>query len=208
MLKNRLARLALLSIAAVAIGGIIALIQIQSAHGPTPQAAVKSNGVAGADIGGPFALTDHNGQPFTEKNLAGHPTLIYFGFTFCPSICPTELQKMSAALKLADAGKAEKIMPVFITIDPDRDTVAVMKNYVAQFHPRLIGLTGTQDDINTAARAWRVYAQKVQDETMSEYTMDHSSYIYLQGPDGGLQAIFGTDSTARQIADAINANAK
>ncbi|WP_435640600.1 SCO family protein [Micavibrio aeruginosavorus] len=208
MLKNRLARLALLSIIAVAIGGVIALVQIQSASGPVQQTAVKSNGVAGADIGGPFALTDQNGQPFTEKNLAGHPTLIYFGFTFCPSICPTELQKMSAALKLANADKAEKIMPVFITIDPDRDTVTVMKNYVAQFHPRLIGLTGTQDDINTAARAWRVYAQKVQDETMSEYTMDHSSYIYLQAPDGALQAIFGTDSTAQQIADAINDNVK
>lgn len=208
MLKKRLARLVVLSIIAVAIGGVIAGIQIKNAHGPMAQSAVKSNGVAGADIGGAFSLTDHNGQPFSEKNLAGHPTLIYFGFTFCPSICPTELQKMTAAMKMADAEKSDKIMPVFITIDPERDTVDVMKNYVTQFHPRLIGLTGTQDDINVAARAWRVYAQKVQDETMSEYTMDHSSYIYLQGPDGGLQAIFGTDSTAREIADAINANVK
>lgn len=206
MLKNRIARLVILSVAAIAVGGLVALVQIKGANGPMSQTTVKSNGVAGAAIGGPFSLTDQNGQAFTDKDLAGRYTLIYFGFTFCPSICPTELQKISGALATVPTTKADQIQPVFITIDPERDTVDVMKNYVAQFHPRLIGLTGTQADIDVVTSAWRVYAQRVKDDTMTEYTMDHSSYIYLQGPDGALLDIFGTDKTVADIAAAIERN--
>lgn len=205
MLKQRLARVATLAVLSIALGGVVALAQIKMlSH--TQQASVKSSGVAGADIGGPIRLTDQNGNVFTEKDFDGKFALIYFGFTYCPAICPTELQKMNAALAAIDPAKADQIIPVFITVDPERDTVEVMKNYVIQFHPRLIGLTGNVDDVKEVTKVWRVYAQKVQDETMTDYTMDHSSYIYLHAPDGGLMDIFGTEKTVPDIIASINKN--
>ena len=163
------------------------------------QAPVKNTGMAGVKIGGPFTLTDHAGALRTEKDLAGRYTLIYFGFTYCPAICPTELQKMNQALKRIGT-LAEKVQPVFITIDPARDTQIVMAAYVPQFHPRLLGLTGTQEQIDAVLKAYRVYARRVDDPALSDYTMDHSSYIYLIDPQGLLLEAYGITSTPAEIA--------
>lgn len=141
-------------------------------------------GTGMALVGGPFTLTDQDGRRVSEKEFLGKHMLVVFGFTYCPDICPTELQVMTAALD-AMGPDGEKIQPVFITVDPERDTPDVMKAYVANFSPRLIGLTGTPEEIASAAKAFRVYYAKVPNEASPDsYLMDHSSIIYLMGPDG------------------------
>ena len=154
-------------------------------------------------IGGPFALVNQDGRPVTEKTFAGRHMLVYFGYTYCPDVCPTELQVMSTALEiLGDQSKG--IDPVFITIDPERDTMEQMKTYVGHFHPRLQGLTGSPDQIKAAARAYGVYFARARDTgATTDYLMDHSSIVFLIGPDGGYVTHFrgGTspEDRARQI---------
>lgn len=198
MNKNRIFRSGLILLAGISISILIAYAQISGYKASMEQPS------SGTDIGGPFNLVDQHGKPFTDKNLMGHYSLVYFGFTFCPAICPTELQRINVVLKnLGPAG--EKILPVFITIDPARDTRKVMGAYVAQFNPRLIGLTGTQAQVDQTLKAYKVYARKVQDPNMSDYTMDHSSYLYLIGPDGKIDKFFGPDAKASEIADQVRA---
>jgi protein SCO1/2 len=212
MNKKRILRTVLIIVAALGFSAAIAWFQVNGDQA-SPQRAVTvlsdkpkgtatQNSVAGMSVGGPFTLTDHRGQNFTEANLRGQHSLIYFGFTFCPAICPTELQKMTAALKQAGP-LADKILPVFITVDPDRDTQENMAAYVAQFDDSMVGLTGTQAQIDTVLKAYHIYARKVQDPAMTEYTMDHSSYIYFMDPAGGLIGIYGVNSTPAEIAAAI-----
>jgi cytochrome oxidase Cu insertion factor (SCO1/SenC/PrrC family) len=135
-------------------------------------------------VGGPFTLTDHNGREVTEKTFLGKYMLVFFGFTFCPDVCPTELQVISAALDQMGP-EADAIQPVFITVDPERDTPEVLKAYVGNFGPRLLGLTGTPEQVAAAAKAFRVYYAKVKNSgSAADYMMDHSTIIYLMGPDG------------------------
>lgn len=212
MNKKRILRSALILVAALGFSAAVAWVQVngyRTSQGPAIQVlsdqtntSKPEKAVAGTSVGGPFTLTDHRGNVFTDANLRGQYTLIYFGFTFCPAICPTELQKMTAALKQA-APASDKILPVFITIDPDRDTQDVMAKYVAQFRDNMVGLTGTQAQIDVVLKAYHIYARKVQDPAMTEYTMDHSSYIYFMGPDGDLIGIYGVNSTPSEISSAI-----
>ena len=139
----------------------------------------------------------------TQKDFEDEYRLIYFGFTYCPAICPTELQKISTVLKQL-GNKADQIQPIFISVDPERDTVEVMKNYVELFHPRLIGLTGTIKQVEQAKKSYKIYAAKVQDETMTEYTVDHSSLIYFMNPNNAMVRAFKTDDTAQDIARVID----
>ena len=155
------------------------------------------------NFGGTFTLTNHLGQSVTHQDFDNQYRLIYFGFTYCPAICPTELQRISTILKNIKAEKSDLIQPIFITIDPERDTIEVMKNYVELFHPRLVGLTGTPTQIDVAKKAYKIYAAKVQDETMSDYTMDHSSFIYFIGPDNSLIRIFKLDDKIDDMTDFI-----
>lgn len=157
----------------------------------------------GADIGGSFSLINHNAEPVTEKTYKDNYNLIYFGFTFCPAICPTELQKMMLAYDSLPQNVQSKISPLFISIDPERDTTSVMKDYVALFHPDLIGLTGTQEQIDTVKKNYRIYAAKVKDETMSEYTVDHSSYIYLLDQDDKLLDVYKMTTTADKMINRL-----
>jgi len=159
-------------------------------------------------IGGPFSLVDQTGKPVTDADYRGRFMLVYFGFTFCPDVCPTELQAMTTALDQLgpDAGK---VQPIFVTIDPERDTVAQVAPYVSMFHPRLVGLTGTKEQVADAARAYRVYYSKVpnkDDETY--YTMDHSSFVYLMGPDGKFVEAFSHGTTPDKMAETIRAHLK
>jgi cytochrome oxidase Cu insertion factor (SCO1/SenC/PrrC family) len=161
-------------------------------------------------VGGPFTLTDQDGRRVSEKDFLGKHMLVFFGFTYCPDICPTELQVMTAALD-AMGPEGEKIQPVFITVDPARDTPAVMKAYVGNFSPRLMGLTGTPEEIAAVAKAFRVYYAKVPNEASPDsYLMDHSSIIYLMGPDGSFvkHFPFTTDVTklTAELKDAVAAS--
>ena len=155
-------------------------------------------------IGGPFTLTDHRGKRVTEKDFEGGFTLVYFGYTFCPDICPAELQVISAALDQLGE-RAKNVTPLFITLDPERDDVKQMASYVSNFHERLIGLTGSLEDIRAAAKTYRVYFAKVEDQSSGDYyLLDHSSAVYLMGPKGEYLAHFsygaGVDKMAHGIA--------
>lgn len=158
-------------------------------------------GDAKLDIGGPFELVDHLGNPVTEQNFADHYLLVYFGFTFCPDICPTTLQAVSTALD--DMGtEATAVQPLFVTIDPERDTPEVMADYVSNFHPRMVGLTGSPEQIAKAAKTFRVhFAKQGQDE---DYVMQHSSILFLMDPDGSYLAHLAHDATADDVIRMLN----
>lgn len=139
-------------------------------------------------IGGAFALTDHTGKRVSDKDFLGRYSLVFFGFTHCPDICPSGLQVMTAALEQLGA-KANDVTPVFITLDAARDTPDKLALYLKSFHPRLIGLTGSAEEVAAAAKAYRVYSQKITDEKSPEsYTYDHSAIFYLMGKDGAFIA--------------------
>lgn len=192
-------RLIVLVAAAFLIGGAVAfgLYALNSVSGQQPQVVSGK-----ALIGGPFTLTDHTGKRVTEKDFAGGHTLVYFGYTYCPDICPAELQVMSAALD-ALGDKAEKVTPVFVTIDPERDTVEQMKSYVENFHPRLVGLTGSSEDIKKAAKAYRVFYAKAKSDSATEYLMDHSSIVYLMSPKGEYLTHFSYGTAPDKMAEGI-----
>ena len=163
---------------------------------------VKPTGLATSTgtalIGGPFTLTDQDGRKVTDKDFLGKYMLVFFGYTYCPDLCPTELQVMSAALDSLGA-KADAIQPIFISFDPERDRPEVLKQYVSNFHPRLVGLTGTPEEVAAAAKAYRVYYSKVPNSTAPDtYLMDHSTITYLMDPQGKFLKHFSysTDSTA------------
>lgn len=155
-------------------------------------------------IGGPFSLTGHHGQRVTQAALLDHLTLIYFGYASCPDVCPTELQNIGAAFDLLAAdgpGKMADVQGFLITIDPERDTVPVLADYMANFHPKLTGLTGNPEEIAAAAKAYRVYFSKAETQAGSQsYLMDHSNIIYVMGRDGKFLAHFGFGAAPEQIA--------
>jgi len=159
-----------------------------------------SGGGTASLVGGPFVLQDGNGKQVTDRNFRGKYMLVYFGYTFCPDVCPTTLNEVSEALDHLGA-KADRLQPIFITVDPKRDTPAVVKQYVAAFTPKLLGLTGTPDEIAKVANEYRVYyAEHRTGPGPNDYTMDHSSVLYLMGPDGQFIAPIRTDETGPEIA--------
>jgi cytochrome oxidase Cu insertion factor (SCO1/SenC/PrrC family) len=154
-------------------------------------------------IGGPFTLVDQHGKEVTEKDFAGRFMLVYFGYTFCPDVCPLSLSNMVQAIGLLEPGQADQVVPIFITVDPERDTVAQMAEYAPLFDPRLVALTGSTAQIKQAAKAYRVYFSKVENGSSSDYLMDHSAFIYLMGPDGKYRRHFGHDVSPEAMAEAI-----
>jgi protein SCO1/2 len=162
-----------------------------------------ATGTGTALVGGPFSLTDHTGRKMTDKDFLGKYMLVFFGYTYCPDLCPTELQVMSAALDKLGA-KADDIQPIFITFDPQRDTPEVLKQYVTNFHPRLIGLTGTPEEIAVAAKAYRVYYSKLENSSGPDtYLMDHSTITYLMDKQGKFLKHFSYSTDAAALAQAL-----
>jgi cytochrome oxidase Cu insertion factor (SCO1/SenC/PrrC family) len=197
-------KIALILIAGFLAGGAAALALFpQARERLLPSAGGNVKVFGQALIGGPFALTDHTGKRVTDQDFRGRTMLVVFGFTFCPDVCPSELQVMSAALdKLGP--KAEQVVPILITVDPERDTPAQLAQYVSSFHPRLVGLTGTRNEVEAAAKAYRVYARKVEDpKSTAGYTIDHSAIIYVMGPDGAYRAHFTHGTNADAMADRL-----
>lgn len=177
-------RLALFVLAGFAVGGVAALALFPAAREKLLPQVTTVRSVGQAMIGGPFELTDHTGKRVSDRDYRGKYMLVFFGFTLCPDVCPTGLQVIAAALdKLGP--KAETLTPIFISLDPARDTPAQLASYVQSFHPRLIGLTGTQAEIDAVAKAYRVYSKRVDDpKSTAGYTIDHSTFVYVMGPDG------------------------
>ena len=189
-IKKRLLRTLILSLIAFGVGASMALMQLREEAGTSVNKGAKQIAMPGVKIGGDFALTDHHGDTVTQANYDGQYKLIYFGFTYCPAICPTELQKISQVIGTLDEDIAAQIKPLFITVDPERDTINVMRDYVSLFDPRLTGLTGSRAQIDPVLKSFRVFASKVPTEDGSDYTMDHSSYIYFMSPDNQLISMY------------------
>jgi protein SCO1/2 len=154
-------------------------------------------------IGGPFELVDQSGTTRTERDFRGKLLLVYFGFTFCPDVCPTDLQAIGLAMDQLGAD-ADKVQPLFITVDPARDTAEHLAQYVPMFHPKLIGLTGSAAAVHRAAEAYRVYYRQVDfEKNKDDYTVDHSAFIYLMDRDGKYLGFFAPGTTADQMVGMI-----
>src|SRR6185369_7421951 len=151
-----------------------------------------------AAIGGPFQLTDQNGKAVTDKSLKGKPTLIFFGYTHCPDVCPTSLFEISEVLR-AMGRDADKVNAIFISVDPERDTPAAMKDYLSSFDPHLEGLTGDPQAVAKVLSAYRVYSKKVPLKD-GDYTMDHTALIYLMDREGQFVAPFNLKRTPEEAA--------
>jgi len=176
--------------------------------GGTAYVLVRGDGSAttateNVPIGGAFTLVDQDERTVTEADFRGKWMLVYFGYTYCPDLCPLGLQTMATAIDDLPADIAGQLVPVFVTIDPARDTPELMKSYVAQFHPALVGLSGTQAQVDAAVKAWRVYARKGDQSADGSYLMDHSTFTYLMNPDGRYATHFGHDATPEAMAAKI-----
>ncbi len=170
-----------------------------------PDGTVKTFATAaGVEIGGPFRLTDHRGRAVSAADFLGSYVLVYFGYGFCPDVCPMDLHNIGVAVDELGAD-AERVIPIFITVDPDRDTVAFLKDYVTAFHPRMVGLTGDPERIAEVAKAFRVYYAKVADADGHDYQMDHTPYVYLMDPDGNFVTMFRSNTAPNEIAAEVRA---
>jgi len=150
-----------------------------------------------AAVGGPFSLVNHKGVAVTDKDIIKGPTLIYFGYTFCPDVCPLDTARNAEAIDILDSMGID-VLPVFISIDPARDDVQAMADFVEVIHPRMIGLTGTVEQVKAASKAYKTYFRK--NGEGEDYLMDHSTFAYLMGPDG-LWEFFKRDQTPEEVAE-------
>ncbi|MEJ6595641.1 SCO family protein [Parasphingorhabdus sp.] len=168
--------------------------------------AAEEPSLAGANIGGTFTLTNQDGGKTSEQQFKGQYRIIYFGYSYCPDVCPVDLANIMLGLKQAEKANPaliQKIQPIFISVDPGRDTPAVLKQYVSAFHPRLIGLTGSAEEIAAVAEKYLIIYDIRKDEGSSEYLVDHSRQAYLFGPEGEPLALLPYDGTAQDVADEI-----
>lgn len=157
----------------------------------------------GAAIGGPFTLTDQDGRPATDRDYAGRYRIMYFGFTHCPDVCPTDLAVLGQALRRfekSDPSRAARVVPIFVSVDPERDTPAVLKEYVASFHPRLVGLTGTPQQLADMVKRYGAYAEKEPAAAGGGYNVNHSRIAELIGPEGEPIALLSYDKGAEAVA--------
>jgi protein SCO1/2 len=171
---------------------------------PSPAELIEGLISGRGPVGGPFELTDQTGRRRTDADFRGKLVVLYFGYTYCPDVCPTELQSISLALDKLGA-MAEAVQPVFITVDPERDTPARLAAFVSSFHPRLIGLTGSVAEIRKTAIAYRTFFVKNSAAASGEYSVDHTGFIYLIGKDGRYLGFLPPGVTPDEIADAVRA---
>ena len=182
------------------IGGTFLFTQIMAPKNKF-EACIPGS-VAGGAIGGPFELTDHTGLAVTDLDVLDKPSLVYFGYTFCPDVCPMDAARNAVAVDiLAETGREAK--PVFITIDPERDTAEELADFVANNHPDMVGLTGTSVQVAKAAREYKVYYQKQPGEDEEYYLMAHSNFTYLMMPEHGFVDFFRGDLDPEQVAELV-----
>ena len=164
--------------------------------------APPEGNLAGSTLGGAFALIDQDGKPVTDKDFAGKYRLMYFGYTFCPDVCPTDVARIARGLKAYEAARparGARVQPIFITVDPGRDDPSALKPFVAAFHPRLIGLTGTTAQVDAMKKAYGIYSRQVATSDPANYLVDHFAVIYLFGPDGAPIAFLPHGSTVADV---------
>jgi protein SCO1/2 len=204
--SRKLTRIVIILSAVIAILSLYILLTID-----LPNKPLAGQGGIAADenvqIGGDFVLTDQNGNEFNSKMMKGRMSLVYFGFTYCPDICPTSLQKLSNVLSTLEKYQID-VLPIFITVDPKRDTPALLKEYLGHFHPKFIGLTGDEDIIKKVADLYKVFYAKVdtQGQEENKYMIDHSSFVYLMDKNGKYMKHFYMSSTPEEIIEYIRVN--
>ncbi len=207
-MKARLIRWVFLLVIGLGIGSVIGYFQAQEEMGggvitlsPNDRAGASpiSRDNTSSNVGGAFTLINQNGEEVTQDTYAETYKLIFFGFTFCPAVCPTELQKL--AVIMDDLGPmADQVTPIFVSVDPERDTPEVMKDYVTQFHPKLVGLTGSQEQIDAVKDLYKVYSSKVENDMMDGYMVDHSAFLYLMDKNNKMISLYPAKDTAQDIA--------
>ncbi|KAH0562518.1 hypothetical protein GP486_002793 [Trichoglossum hirsutum] len=184
--------------------GMILYFRYEKARIERKRIADATKGVGKPKVGGKFELVDQDGHPYTDEDMKGKFALVYFGFTHCPDICPEELDKMAEMVDLVQARSSNVLRPVFITCDPARDTPAVVKSYLKEFHPALIGLTGTWEQIKAVCKAYRVYFSTPPNvKPGQDYLVDHSIYFYLMDPEGDFVEAIGRQHSPEQAAKII-----
>ena len=195
----RNAVMALAGLVFVGLAAAAIFLALKEPEGPVSPAAIN---IAGAEIGGPFALTDHTGAPVTSAGLIDGPVLIYFGYTFCPDICPVDVAVMASAVDLL-AEQGFDVTPVFVSIDPARDTPEALTYYAEAMHPRMVALTGAEAEIKAAADAYKVYYERVDlEDSAAGYLMSHSTFTYFVMPDG-LKALFRNGFPPEEMAGEV-----
>ncbi len=190
------------TVAALAFVAAVAISTPSKAHEPAPGRPPPPN--LSALFGGPFSLIDHGGRPRSERDFPGKFLLVNFGYTHCPDICPLGLSTMAAALELLEQ-TGERVQPLFITIDPARHKPAVLRDYVRNFHPRLIGLSGSEAQARSVAKAYRIHRRKVivADAPTGDYLASHTSLTFLIAPNGNFVTLFPHGTKPKFMADAI-----
>lgn len=192
--------MAAISVAAI---GLVAIYAVTRYGAADPFASCRTGKVAGAaSIGGPFTLVDEDGRTVTDADVLTKPSLVYFGYTFCPDVCPTDTARNAEAVDALEEMGLD-VTPVFITVDPGRDTPEVLKEWTDYMHPRMIGLTGTAEQIAAATKAYRTY-YKVPDDTSDEfYLVDHMTQTYLMLPETGFVEFFNREVTGEDLASRV-----
>lgn len=171
-----------------------------------PTAPPARGPLEGARIGGPFTLTDQDGKRVSDRDFAGRYRIMYFGYTFCPDVCPVDVQNIAAALRMLEASNpaiAARIVPIFVTVDPGRDTPPVLKQFVRAFHPRMVGLTGTPAEIAAVAKSFAIYSKAGEKSAGGGYLVDHGRTAYLMDPEGKPVALLPQDENPAAIVAEI-----
>lgn len=189
-----------LAFVALVVGGVFLFTQIRQPADRLAECLAGS--VAGGDIGGPFTLVDETGRTVTDQDVINGPTLVYFGFTFCPDVCPLDNERNAIAMDILDEQGAP-VDALFISIDPERDTPELLAEFTDVFHERMVGLTGTREQVDEAIQAYRVYARKVDGDDPDYYLMDHSTFTYLVTPEAGFVTFFRRDLSPEQMAEQV-----
>lgn len=187
--------------AAVVLGGLAGMALAPMWSGRDAFAPCREGQVAGGDIGGPFTLVNARGETVTDREVVGQPSILYFGFATCPDVCPLDLARNAQAVDLLEERGIEAT-PVFVTIDPARDTPEVVGTYAEAFHPRMVGLTGSPEQVDAAAKAYRVYYARQGDDPAT-YMMDHSTFSYLVLPGAGFVDFVTRDEPPEAVADRL-----
>ncbi|MDZ7905491.1 MAG: SCO family protein [Cypionkella sp.] len=197
MKRDKLYLGAAASAVAALIGG--SMLYVAGPNEADAFAQCRAGAVGGGAIGGPFTLTDENGKTVTEKDVITGPTLVYFGYTFCPDVCPLDSARNAEAVDILD-GKGKTVTPVLISFDPERDTPEVLRDFTDAMHPRMLGLTGTPEQIKAASAAYKTYFKRQEDGDPEYYLMDHSTFTYLMMPEIGFVDYFDRNITAADMA--------
>lgn len=167
-----------------------------------PFAACRGGVVGGGDLGGPFTLVSETGETVTDRDVITQPSLIYFGYTFCPDVCPFDTVRNAEAVEILE-DRGIMVQPVFISIDPDRDTPEYLRDFTDNVHPRMLGLTGSPEQVKAASQAYRTYYAKVEGDDPEFYLIDHSTFSYLVLPDHGFVEFYRRDASPAEMADSI-----